>query len=41
MLFGTLMVWWTVVCEKMDLDVQIRMMIAELDRMYEIASVRC
>ena len=39
MLFGTIMVWWIVVCEKMDLDEKIRMMTAELDRIYEIVRV--
>ena len=40
MLFGTIMVWWIVVCEKMDLDEKIRMMTAELDRTYEIVRVQ-
>ena len=39
MLFGTIMVWWIVVCEKMDLVEKIRMMTAELDRIYEIVRV--
>ena len=39
MLLGTMMVWWIVICQKIDLDVKIKRMLSELDRTYEIVRV--
>ena len=32
MLLGTIMVWWIVVTQKIDLEVKIRRMLADLDK---------